>query len=62
MKKTKKKKIKTYKTKLVPTDTIDDTEQETLRSLSFNERTKRTTDSSTISSSRSHNQNQIKNK
>jgi len=53
-------KIKTHKTKLVPTDTIDDTEQETLRSLSFNERTKRTTDSSTISSSRSHNQNQIK--
>jgi len=34
-------KIKTYKTKLVPTDTIDDTEQETLRSLSFNERAKK---------------------
>ncbi|CAF3664037.1 unnamed protein product [Rotaria sp. Silwood1] len=34
------------KTKLVPIDTINDTDQETIRSLSFNERTKRTIDSS----------------
>ncbi len=47
------------KTKLVPIDAIDDTDQETIRLLSFNERTKSTTDSSTISSSRSHNKNQI---
>ncbi|CAF1472359.1 unnamed protein product [Rotaria sp. Silwood1] len=33
------------KTKLVPIDTINDTDQETIRSLSFNERTKRTIDS-----------------
>jgi hypothetical protein len=50
----------TRKTKLVPIDAIDDADQETLRSLSFNERAKRINDSSTISSSsRSHNQNQI---
>jgi hypothetical protein len=45
------------KTKLVPIDAIDDTDQETLRSLSFNERAKRTADLSRSSSTRSFNQN-----
>jgi len=49
----------TRKTKLVPLDQVDDTDQETLRSLSFNERAKRTIDTKTISSSPSNNQNQI---
>jgi hypothetical protein len=48
-------KITTRKTKLVPIGAIDDAEQETLRSLSFNERTKR----KTVSTSRSNHQNQI---
>ncbi|CAF3083150.1 unnamed protein product [Rotaria sp. Silwood2] len=44
------------KTKLIPIDAINDTDQETIRSLSFSERTKRTIDSS---SSHLHHQNQI---
>jgi hypothetical protein len=49
-------KTTTRKTKLVPVGEMDEADQETLRSLSFNERTKRTTDSSTVpSSSRSQN-------
>ncbi|CAF1478066.1 unnamed protein product, partial [Rotaria sordida] len=44
------------KTKLVPLDAINDIDQETLRSLSFRERTKRTMDSS---SSHSYNRNQV---
>jgi hypothetical protein len=49
-----KEKISTRKTKLVPIDAIDDVEQETLRSLSFNERTKRTKNSSAVPTSRSN--------
>ncbi|CAF4245393.1 unnamed protein product, partial [Rotaria sp. Silwood2] len=44
------------KTKLVPIDAINDDDQETLRSLSFRERTKRAMDSS---SSYSNHQNQV---
>jgi hypothetical protein len=47
------------KTKLVPIDAIDEDDQETLRSLSFNERAKRTIDSSSSSTTRLHHSNQI---
>jgi hypothetical protein len=48
------------KTKLVPIDAIDEDDQETLRSLSFNERAKRTIDSSSSSTTRLQHANQIK--